>query len=152
MIIEPEVSSNGYWVGAPSAWIDGKNIFLSARLRRPLNSGRGWRPAIGEPGDGNRSKRSGPVSLRTLNFHLLSAARRFKRRMAAAATTLPMSTRIGVGSLICLRPVTTRDSIRWSEAGCWIQHQHSLWTDIGKGLLKKSRSRHIRSCPLGRCK
>ncbi len=46
VIKRPEVAADGYWVGAPSAWVDGRNIYLSTRYRRPLDDGRGWKSAI----------------------------------------------------------------------------------------------------------
>ena len=46
VIKQPEESANGYWVGAPSAWVERDQIFLSARHRRPLGAGRGWKSSI----------------------------------------------------------------------------------------------------------
>ncbi len=46
VIKEPEVAADGYWVGAPSAWVEGDQVYLSTRHRRPLGAGRGWKSAI----------------------------------------------------------------------------------------------------------
>ena len=45
-LMEPEKPANGYWIGAPSAWVENDVVYLSARHRRPLDLGRGWKSSI----------------------------------------------------------------------------------------------------------
>lgn len=46
ILMEPEKPENGYWIGAPSAWVDDGAVYLSARHRRPVSLGRGWKSSI----------------------------------------------------------------------------------------------------------
>ena len=50
--IRPPVAGNGNWVGAPSAVLDGGEIYLAYRLRRPIGHGRGYAIAVARSADG----------------------------------------------------------------------------------------------------
>ncbi|MDP6348802.1 MAG: hypothetical protein QGG58_03320 [Chloroflexota bacterium] len=52
VVFAPEKDEAGYWVGAPSAWVDGNEVYISTRHCRPLSSGRGWKSAISRSADG----------------------------------------------------------------------------------------------------
>ena len=52
VILAPEVDAPGYWVGAPSVWVEGEDVYLSVRHRRPLDRGRGWKSVIYHTSDG----------------------------------------------------------------------------------------------------
>ena len=45
-LMQPEVDAPGYWVGAPALWLDGEELYLSVRHRRPLDGGREWKSTI----------------------------------------------------------------------------------------------------------
>jgi hypothetical protein len=50
--IEPPGTEPGTWAGAPSAVLDGDQIVLAYRLRRPIGLGRGYAVAIAQSADG----------------------------------------------------------------------------------------------------
>ena len=50
--IEPPGAEPGTWAGAPSAVLDGDQIVLAYRLRRPIGQGRGYAVAIARSADG----------------------------------------------------------------------------------------------------
>lgn len=54
VVMEPEASGQGYWVGAPSLCYDSQTgkFYLNTRHRRPVGKGRGWQTRISESDDG----------------------------------------------------------------------------------------------------
>ncbi len=67
VVYEPEKGEAGYWVGAPSVWVEGKGIYLSTRHRRPLDQDRGWKSAISYSEDGINFEEIWSVQANTLN-------------------------------------------------------------------------------------
>lgn len=53
-VVAPERAGAGYWAGAPSAVFDERAgcFYLSYRVRRPLQEGRGWQTRIAQSRDG----------------------------------------------------------------------------------------------------
>jgi hypothetical protein len=52
--VEPPGTGAGSWAGAPSAVLDGQEIILAYRLRRPADSGRGVAVVIARSADGEK--------------------------------------------------------------------------------------------------
>lgn len=42
----------GHWAGAPSAWFDGRDVWLAYRVRRPVDDGRGFAVTVARSSDG----------------------------------------------------------------------------------------------------
>lgn len=52
--VRPRGSGSGTWAGSPSAVLDGADIVLAYRLRRPADAGRGHAVVVARSGDGVR--------------------------------------------------------------------------------------------------
>jgi hypothetical protein len=60
--IAPPGSEPGTWAGAPSAVVDGDEIVLAYRLRRPIGQGRGYAVAVARSADGVRFETIGLIT------------------------------------------------------------------------------------------
>lgn len=52
VVRNPEKNAPGYWVGAPSAVVHGKDVYLTYRIRRPRGEGRGVINRVSKSSDG----------------------------------------------------------------------------------------------------